>query len=108
MSKANVAPYGCTSTLTTFSLWLMSVSKPCSNQVLQRDPAGDKRLEIHLVLQGGQRVHLGCVGHRDMQKLVLKEIDLRGTVAYVRDHPAVFRMVPRPRTRTRRPSRSRR
>jgi (R,R)-butanediol dehydrogenase/meso-butanediol dehydrogenase/diacetyl reductase len=29
----------------------------------------------------------------DMQKLVLKEIDLRGTIAYVRDHPAVIRMV---------------
>ena len=29
----------------------------------------------------------------DMQKLVLKEIDLRGTIAYVRDHPAVIKMV---------------
>ncbi|MDF2051592.1 2,3-butanediol dehydrogenase [Arthrobacter sp. Cr_A7] len=29
----------------------------------------------------------------DMQKLVLKEIDLRGTIAYVRNHPAVIRMV---------------
>lgn len=29
----------------------------------------------------------------DMQKLVLKEIDLRGTIAYVRDHPAVIRVV---------------
>ncbi|VXB79810.1 2,3-butanediol dehydrogenase [Arthrobacter sp. 8AJ] len=29
----------------------------------------------------------------DMQKIVLKEIDLRGTMAYVRDHPAVIRMV---------------
>lgn len=29
----------------------------------------------------------------DMQKLGLKEIDLRGTIAYVRDHPAVIRMV---------------
>ncbi|MDQ0117876.1 (R,R)-butanediol dehydrogenase/meso-butanediol dehydrogenase/diacetyl reductase [Pseudarthrobacter defluvii] len=29
----------------------------------------------------------------DMQKIVLKEIDLRGTIAYVRDHPAVIRMV---------------
>jgi (R,R)-butanediol dehydrogenase / meso-butanediol dehydrogenase / diacetyl reductase len=29
----------------------------------------------------------------DMQKLVLKEIDLRGTIAYVRDHEAVIRMV---------------
>ncbi|UTT70621.1 2,3-butanediol dehydrogenase [Arthrobacter sp. DNA4] len=29
----------------------------------------------------------------DMQKLVVKEIDLRGTIAYVRDHPAVIKMV---------------
>lgn len=29
----------------------------------------------------------------DMQKLVLKEIDLRGTNAYVRDHPAVIKLV---------------
>ena len=29
----------------------------------------------------------------NMQKLVLKEIDLRGTIAYVRDHPAVIKMV---------------
>jgi len=29
----------------------------------------------------------------DMQKLVLKEIDLRGTVAYVRDHPASIKLV---------------
>ena len=28
-----------------------------------------------------------------MQKLVLKEIDRRGTIAYVRDHPAVIKMV---------------
>jgi (R,R)-butanediol dehydrogenase/meso-butanediol dehydrogenase/diacetyl reductase len=29
----------------------------------------------------------------DVQKLVLMEIDLRGTIAYVRNHPAVIRMV---------------
>ncbi|MET3142777.1 UNVERIFIED_ORG: threonine dehydrogenase-like Zn-dependent dehydrogenase [Arthrobacter sp. UYEF2] len=29
----------------------------------------------------------------DMQKLVLKEIDLRGTIAYVRDHAAAIRLV---------------
>ncbi|ABK02419.1 Threonine dehydrogenase and related Zn-dependent dehydrogenases-like protein [Arthrobacter sp. FB24] len=29
----------------------------------------------------------------DVQKIVLKEIDLRGTIAYVRDHPAVIKMV---------------
>lgn len=29
----------------------------------------------------------------DMQALVLKEIDLRGTIAYVDDHPATIRLV---------------
>ena len=29
----------------------------------------------------------------DMQKLVLKEIDLRGTIAYVRDHPATIALI---------------
>ncbi len=29
----------------------------------------------------------------DMQKLVLKEIDLRGTIAYVNDHPATIELV---------------
>lgn len=29
----------------------------------------------------------------DMHKLVLKEIDLRGTIAYVRDHPASIKLV---------------
>ncbi|PSL37829.1 (R,R)-butanediol dehydrogenase/meso-butanediol dehydrogenase/diacetyl reductase [Labedella gwakjiensis] len=29
----------------------------------------------------------------DIQKLVLKEIELRGTIAYVRDHPATIRLV---------------
>ena len=29
----------------------------------------------------------------DMQKLVLKEIDLRGTIAYVRDHAATIKLV---------------
>jgi (R,R)-butanediol dehydrogenase/meso-butanediol dehydrogenase/diacetyl reductase len=29
----------------------------------------------------------------DMQKLVLKEIDLRGTIAYVNDHPATIALV---------------
>ncbi|GAA2606927.1 2,3-butanediol dehydrogenase [Paractinoplanes durhamensis] len=29
----------------------------------------------------------------DMQRLVLKEIDLRGTIAYVRDHPATIQLV---------------
>jgi (R,R)-butanediol dehydrogenase/meso-butanediol dehydrogenase/diacetyl reductase len=29
----------------------------------------------------------------DMQKLVLKEIDLRGTIVHVRDHPATIKLV---------------
>jgi (R,R)-butanediol dehydrogenase/meso-butanediol dehydrogenase/diacetyl reductase len=29
----------------------------------------------------------------DMQALVLKEIDLRGTIAYVNDHPATIKLV---------------
>jgi (R,R)-butanediol dehydrogenase/meso-butanediol dehydrogenase/diacetyl reductase len=29
----------------------------------------------------------------DMQKMVLKEIDLRGTIAYVNDHPATIKLV---------------
>jgi len=29
----------------------------------------------------------------DMQKVVLKEIDLRGTIAYVNDHPATIKLV---------------
>ena len=29
----------------------------------------------------------------DMQKIVLKEIDLRGTIAYVRDHPKTIKLV---------------
>jgi (R,R)-butanediol dehydrogenase/meso-butanediol dehydrogenase/diacetyl reductase len=29
----------------------------------------------------------------DMQRLVLKEIDLRGTIAYARDHPATIKLV---------------
>lgn len=33
----------------------------------------------------------GAPATLDMQKLVLKEIDLRGTIAYVRDHPAVIK-----------------
>lgn len=38
------------------------------------------------------RVHLGCARLVDMEKLVLREIDLRSTIAYVRD-PAVIRVV---------------
>ncbi len=48
------------------------------------------------VRPGGVVVNVSIWGHRaavDMQKLVLKEIDLRGTIAYVRDHPATIKLV---------------
>ncbi|QTI68094.1 2,3-butanediol dehydrogenase [Gordonia polyisoprenivorans] len=35
----------------------------------------------------------GHPGTLDMQKLVLKEIDMRGTIAYVNSHPATIRLV---------------
>ena len=41
-------------------------------------------------------VNVSIWGHPatvDMQKLVLKEIDLRGTIAYAGDHPAVIKLV---------------
>lgn len=48
------------------------------------------------VRPGGVIVNVSIWGHPatiDMQKLVLKEIDLRGTIAYVRDHPATIKLV---------------
>jgi (R,R)-butanediol dehydrogenase/meso-butanediol dehydrogenase/diacetyl reductase len=48
------------------------------------------------VRPGGVVVNVSIWGHPatvDMQKLVLKEIDLRGTIAYVRDHPATIALV---------------
>ncbi|MEV7571539.1 2,3-butanediol dehydrogenase [Pseudarthrobacter sp. NPDC089323] len=51
---------------------------------------------LDAVRPGGVVVNVaiwGAPATVDMQKLVLKEIDLRGTIAYVRDHPAVIRMV---------------
>jgi len=41
-------------------------------------------------------VNVSIWGHAatiDMQALVLKEIDLRGTIAYVNDHPATITLV---------------
>ena len=35
----------------------------------------------------------GHPGSVEMQKLVLKEIDMRGTIAYVNNHPAVIDLV---------------
>jgi (R,R)-butanediol dehydrogenase/meso-butanediol dehydrogenase/diacetyl reductase len=48
------------------------------------------------VRPGGVIVNVSIWGHPaqvDMQKLVLKEIDLRGTIAYAGDHPATIELV---------------
>jgi (R,R)-butanediol dehydrogenase / meso-butanediol dehydrogenase / diacetyl reductase len=48
------------------------------------------------VRPGGVVVNVSIWGEPatvDMQKVVLKEIDLRGTIAYVHDHPAVIKLV---------------
>ncbi len=48
------------------------------------------------VRPAGVVVNVSLWGHPatvDMQKLVLKQIDLRGTIAYVRDHEAVIKLV---------------
>lgn len=49
-----------------------------------------------VVKPGGVVVNVSIWGARasiDMQALVLKEIDLRGTIAYVNDHPATIKLV---------------
>jgi (R,R)-butanediol dehydrogenase/meso-butanediol dehydrogenase/diacetyl reductase len=51
---------------------------------------------LDAVRPGAVVVNVSIWGHPatvDMQKLVLKEIDLRGTIAYVGDHPATIRLV---------------
>ena len=51
---------------------------------------------LDAVLPAGVVVNVSIWGHPatvDMQKLVLKEIDLRGTIAYANDHPATIRLV---------------
>ncbi|GAA4728606.1 2,3-butanediol dehydrogenase [Modestobacter marinus] len=51
---------------------------------------------IDAVRPGGVVVNVSIWGHPaqvDMQKLVLKEIDLRGTIAYAGDHPATIELV---------------
>jgi len=51
---------------------------------------------LDAVRPAGVIVNISIWGHPatvDMQKLVLKEIDLRGTIAYVRDHEAVIKLV---------------
>jgi len=51
---------------------------------------------LDAVRPGGVVVNVSIWGHPatvDMQKLVLKEIDLRGTIAYANDHPATIKLV---------------
>lgn len=51
---------------------------------------------LDAVRPAGVVVNVSIWGHRatvDMQKIVLKEIDLRGTIAYVRDHEAAIKLV---------------
>ena len=51
---------------------------------------------LDAVRPAGVIVNVSIWGHPatvDMQKLVLKEIDLRGTIAYANDHPATIRLV---------------
>lgn len=51
---------------------------------------------LDAVKVAGVVVNVSIWGHPatvDMQKLVLKEIDLRGTIAYAHDHPAVIKLV---------------
>ncbi len=51
---------------------------------------------LDAVRPAGVLVNVSIWGHPatvDMQKLVLKEIDLRGTIAYANDHEAVIRLV---------------
>ena len=51
---------------------------------------------LDAVRPGGVVVNVSIWGKPatvDMQKLVLKEIDLRGTIAYVNDHPATIQLV---------------
>ncbi len=53
-------------------------------------------LLLDVVRPGGVIVNVSIWAHPaviDIQKLVLKEIDLRGTIAYVRDHPRVIELV---------------
>ncbi len=51
---------------------------------------------LDAVRPAGVIVNVSIWGHPatvDMQKLVLKEIDLRGTIAYANDHPATIELV---------------
>jgi len=51
---------------------------------------------VDAVRPAGVIVVVSIWGHRgslDLQKLVLKEIDLRGTIAYMGDHPSAIRLV---------------
>ncbi|MES2171972.1 MAG: 2,3-butanediol dehydrogenase [Actinomycetota bacterium] len=51
---------------------------------------------LDAVAPAGVVVNVSIWGHPatvDMQKIVLKEIDLRGTIAYANDHPATIKLV---------------
>jgi len=51
---------------------------------------------LDAVKPAGVVVNVSIWGHPatvDMQKIVLKEIDLRGTIAYANDHPATIKLV---------------
>ena len=51
---------------------------------------------LDAVRPGGVIVNVSIWGHKpqvDMPKLVLKEIDLRGTIGYSNDHPATIKLV---------------
>jgi len=51
---------------------------------------------LDAVRPGGVVVNVSIWGHRaelDIQSLVLKEVDLRGTIGYAGDHPATIRLV---------------
>ncbi|MEG2715256.1 MAG: 2,3-butanediol dehydrogenase, partial [Glutamicibacter sp.] len=51
---------------------------------------------LDAVAPGGVIVNVSIWGHKpqvDMPKLVLKEIDLRGTIGYANDHPDTIALV---------------
>ena len=55
-----------------------------------------EELDLLAVRPGGVVVNVSIWGHRaelDIQRLVLKEVDLRGTIGYAGDHPATIRLV---------------
>ncbi|MEH3078087.1 MAG: zinc-binding dehydrogenase [Quadrisphaera sp.] len=64
-------------------------------RVLQR-AAGARHARRRREAGAGVVVNVSIWGHRaelDIQSLVLKEVDLRGTIGYAGDHPATIRLV---------------